>query len=251
MKFCTKCGKQNANDSAHCLYCGASFSSTGIGQGGRETQMQPAKTSGLAIASMICGILFLLFPAAIAAIVMGHMSLSQIGKSGGRLTGRGMSIAGLVLGYFGLTVPVMLIIAAIAIPNLVRARTVANESMALASLKSINLSCARYNAVYDTFPESLPNLGVPQQGAISKDAAGLLDGNFQWADGRALTNSGFIFTYVAGPANLQGIIETYSITADPVVPNATGVRRFFVDQSGIVRFTRDGSPPTAESPSLY
>ena len=81
--------------------------------------MPPAgvPTSGKAIASLICGIFTLFFPASIAAIILGHLSLSAIRKSAGRLGGRGVAIAGLVLGYAGITlIPLILIIAAIAIP---------------------------------------------------------------------------------------------------------------------------------------
>jgi len=65
----------------------------------------------------ICGFLFP-FLLSIAAIILGHLSLSEIKKSAGRVTGQGLAIAGLVLGYLGIvTIPVILIIAAIAIPN--------------------------------------------------------------------------------------------------------------------------------------
>jgi hypothetical protein len=50
--------------------------------------------SGLAIGSLICGILFFIFPSAIAAIVMGHISRAEIRRSEGRKTGAGMALAG-------------------------------------------------------------------------------------------------------------------------------------------------------------
>ncbi|MGC1167958.1 MAG: DUF4190 domain-containing protein, partial [Candidatus Acidiferrales bacterium] len=72
-------------------------------------------TSGKAIASLICGIFTLFLPASIAAIILGHLSLSEIRKSAGRLGGRGVASAGLVLGYAGIAlIPFILIIAAIA-----------------------------------------------------------------------------------------------------------------------------------------
>lgn len=68
-------------------------------QHGRITQ-----TSGAAITSMILGILSVaacLLPLGLVAVIFGHVSLGRIAKSGGQLTGRGMAIAGLVLGYVG------------------------------------------------------------------------------------------------------------------------------------------------------
>lgn len=86
-------------------------------------------TSGKAIASLICGIFFFILPAAIVAVILGHLSCSEIGKSLGRIRGRGLALAGLILGYFGVAfIPFILIIAAIAIPNLLRARIAANEA---------------------------------------------------------------------------------------------------------------------------
>jgi hypothetical protein len=55
----------------------------------------------MAIASLILGILFVLFPLSIPAVVFGHIALSQIKRSAGRLGGAGLAIAGLVLGYLG------------------------------------------------------------------------------------------------------------------------------------------------------
>jgi len=58
------------------------------------------RTSGLAIASLVCGILgFLCLPVSIAGVICGHLALSGISKSQGQLTGRGMAIAGLTCSY--------------------------------------------------------------------------------------------------------------------------------------------------------
>jgi hypothetical protein len=72
------------------------------------------------------------------AIVLGHMSLSDIKRTAGRLKGEGLAITGLVLGYLGIVaVPLVLIVAAIAIPNLLRAKIAANESSAMASVRNV------------------------------------------------------------------------------------------------------------------
>ena len=70
------------------------------------------RTSGLAIASLVLGIVWVFWLGSILAVIFGHIALSQIKRSMGVLTGRGMAIAGLVLGYVGLAVLVAVIVAA-------------------------------------------------------------------------------------------------------------------------------------------
>src|SRR5262249_15869329 len=70
--------------------------------GGGSFGTLPTETSGKATASLISAIaayVIVPFIGAIVAIVLGHMGLSEIKKSAGRLKGEGMAIAGLVLGY--------------------------------------------------------------------------------------------------------------------------------------------------------
>jgi len=91
-----------------CPFCRSNL----VGPSGLPRQ---AETSGKAIGSLVCGLLFFFPPSAILAVIMGHLSLSEIRRSAGRLGGRGVAIAGLVLGYAGLSFIPVLIIAAIAI----------------------------------------------------------------------------------------------------------------------------------------
>lgn len=74
-----------------------------------------AGASKLAIASLVCGIVGLCTGfASIAAVICGHMALSQIKKSGGILQGRGMAIAGLVLGYIEIAFIIVYIVIIVA-----------------------------------------------------------------------------------------------------------------------------------------
>src|SRR5205807_111127 len=105
----------------------------------------PAATSGKAIVSLVCGLFLFAFPMSILAIIFGHISLSEIRKSAGRLKGEGLAMTGLVLGYVGVAaIPVILIIAAIAIPNLLRARMAANEASAAASVRVLVVAEVAY-----------------------------------------------------------------------------------------------------------
>jgi hypothetical protein len=100
------------------------------------------KTSGLAIWSLVLGILSLTcfsILTAIPGVICGHKALSQIKRSAGALTGQGLAIAGLVTGYLGVAwavvfIPMML---AIAIPNFVKARETAQMNACINNLRQI------------------------------------------------------------------------------------------------------------------
>jgi hypothetical protein len=64
---------------------------------------RPARRpNGLAIASVVVGVLWMWWLGSIAAVIMGHVALGQIARSGGRQTGRAVALAGIAIGYFGL-----------------------------------------------------------------------------------------------------------------------------------------------------
>jgi uncharacterized protein DUF4190 len=91
----------------------------------------------------------LLPPAAIVGIALGHTSLPEIRNSAGRLKGQGLAFAGLVLGYMGVVgTPFILIIAAIAIPDLLRARIAANESSPAHSVQILNTAAVTYQVAH-------------------------------------------------------------------------------------------------------
>lgn len=82
--------------------------------------VQAAKTSSAAIWSLVLGILSLLcfgFLTGIPAVICGHTSRSNIRNSAGALTGGGMALAGLILGYIGIFITTLGILAAIIVPN--------------------------------------------------------------------------------------------------------------------------------------
>ena len=69
----------------------------------------------LAIASLVCGVFWIGFLGSLAAVVMGHMALSQIARSRGTQTGRTAALIGTAFGYFGLTALLTLLLFALAI----------------------------------------------------------------------------------------------------------------------------------------
>jgi type II secretory pathway pseudopilin PulG len=215
-------------------------------------------TSGKAVASLLCGFLFFAFPAAILAIILGHLSLSDIRKSGGKLTGHGIAVGGLVLGYLGLClVPVALIVAAIAIPNLIHSRAAENQAAAVSSLRQIDSAAISYAATYHNgYPRDLDvlaGLGTP-----NCDHAGLIDGAL--AGG---FRNGYIFNYqstatgaltgesrrkAGGGCAFSGA-DSFTVTAEPVTRGVTGGRSFYMDQTGIIR-SENGGTASGESAPL-
>ncbi len=75
------------------------------------------KVAGLAIASMVLGIVWIYWVGSVLALIFGFIALSQIKRSNGWKTGRGMAIAGVVLGFVGLATFVLVIVFAIANAN--------------------------------------------------------------------------------------------------------------------------------------
>jgi hypothetical protein len=197
------------------------------------------------VASLILGILFLIFPAAILAIILGHISRSQIRGSAGRIKGGGMAMAGLILGYAGVAVIPILIIAAIAIPNLLRSKMVANGAAAVGSLRTLHVAATTYYSAYDHgYPAALENLGPPAAGKENEERANLIDSAL--ASGR---KSGYVFLYRATRLQDSTAPLGYTINADPAVDGSTGMRHFFLDQTGVIR-SEMYRPASANSPPL-
>ncbi len=141
-----------------------------------------------------------------------------------------------------IVVAIILIIAAIAIPNLLRSKMAANEASSVATLRTYNTAIVSFQTTYGTDPgTSLTQLGPAT--TPSSTAADLVDNLLGAA---TPTKSGYKFTYAPGAA-AGGIVSTYTIVAAPITQNVTGQRQFFTDQSGVIRQTTDGTTPTAAS----
>ena len=78
--------------------------------------------------------------AAIPAVICGHVAYSRIRRSAGALTGEGLALGGMITGYIGIAVSIFLIplMAAIAIPNFVKARTTAQMNACINNLRQID-----------------------------------------------------------------------------------------------------------------
>ena len=127
-----------------------------------------------------------------------------------------------------IVVAIILIIAAIAIPNLLRSRIAANEASAVGSIRTINTSEVTYATTYN-------NVGFADLGWLGgagglANGAGLIDSVL--ASG---TKSGYVFTLTTGGAPSTGGPATmYDVHGDPL-NSQTGQRHFYSDQSGVIR----------------
>jgi len=132
-----------------------------------------------------------------------------------------------------IVVAIILIIAAIAIPNLLRARIAANESSAVASVRTLNTAQISYNSTYPTvgFASTLAALSGSCTGATIPTSASacLIDSQLASA-----TKSGYSFhAAVSGSAPASN----YAVWANPLTQNTTGVRSFCSVADAVVRYT--------------
>ena len=103
----------------------------------------PAKNCGLAIWSLVLGILGLTcfwLLTAIPAVICGHVAYGRIRRSGGALSGEGLALGGMITGYMGIALSILVIplMAAIAIPNFVKARHTAQMNACINNLRLID-----------------------------------------------------------------------------------------------------------------
>lgn len=146
---------------------------------------------------------------------------------------RGFSLIELLI-----VVAIILIIAAIAIPNFLRARISAHESSAVSSIRSINTAEAAYNTTYGAGYGTFAQLGTPSVPCNATAAtACLLDPYLS-----AGSKSGYTFTAVPlGTGNVAFVAASV-----PMVVGATGQRTFCVDEAGSVHFDLTGSAAPAD-----
>ena len=145
-----------------------------------------------------------------------------------------------------IVVAIILIIAAIAIPNLLRAKIAANEASAVGSLRTINTTSVEYATTYGGFPTALSNLGGPA-GSTSATSSSALLIDAVLAGG---TKSGYTFSYTTGATDSNANVLAYTLTATPTGIGTTGQRMFFTDQSGVIRFNTTGSGANINSTPL-
>jgi type IV pilus assembly protein PilA len=142
-----------------------------------------------------------------------------------RLSTRGFSLIELLV-----VVAVILIIAAIAIPNFIQSKERANESAAVQNLRTITTANVIYSTTYsDGYSPNLADLGGNAT-TISQTSAELIDTIL--ATGQ---KSGYSFQYAVTTTDTLGNPTGYTANADPITQNITGMRHFYTDQTMVIR----------------
>ncbi|MGD0841337.1 MAG: prepilin-type N-terminal cleavage/methylation domain-containing protein [Candidatus Acidiferrales bacterium] len=143
-----------------------------------------------------------------------------------------------------IVVAIILIIAAIAIPNLLRSKMAANEASAVGSLRTINTACVTYSINYGGFPSTLAALGGEGTAtAPTSTAAELIDNVLQLGQ-----KSGYSFGFSAGATDAAGNVDNYIVNANPQNAGVTGLRYFYTDQTGVIRASTTATATSANSP---
>jgi type IV pilus assembly protein PilA len=144
-----------------------------------------------------------------------------------------------------IVVAIILIIAAIAIPNLLRSRMAANEASAVGSVRTMNTAAISYNSTYGNgFPSAITQIGTTGTAAVSCDNAELIDSVLTSG-----TKSGYTFKILTGNGlgakptgcSAAGSTDGYGAVATPVTLGTTGQRSFCSDASGVIRYDATGA----------
>ena len=144
-----------------------------------------------------------------------------------------------------IVVAIILIIAAIAIPNLLKSKMMANEAAAAESIRTIDTGETTYAA-------TCPNVGYSatlvelNTGAVCVSGKNIIDNILGGSD--PAIKSGYQFTYA--PIPTAGLNSAFTLTVVPLKVGTTGQRGFYSDQTNVIRYTQNGAPPTAADPPL-
>ena len=238
--FCPGCGNSISEDERFCPICGRdSLPSAPRIDPGVAFGLAP-ETSGKAIFSLVCGLLFIMLPLSLVAVVFGHLSLSEIRRSAGRLTGRGLAITGLVFGYIGTALFAGLIGLSIYEARIAQqartTRTASNrimetsENSAVASVRALNTAEIAYAQAHRASGYTCSLSELSGSWGISGDLA----------SGR---KNGYAFE-LSDCANAKGAgpIVKYRLVAYPTVPRKTGTPAYCSSESDVIRMAPSGSP---------
>ena len=151
-----------------------------------------------------------------------------------------------------IVVAIILIIAAIAIPNLIRSKMAANEASAVATLRTLNTAEVVYSSTYNvanTFANTLQALGDGGSAGLctagfapNSTAACLIDVAIENATTTANAKSGYILAYPVPGVN------GYTINNDAAQQGTTGTRHFFTNQTLVITQNASASASYGDSP---
>jgi len=235
--FCPGCGNGVAEGERFCAACGRD-SQAPADTAPVDPQVAfglPPETSGKAIFSLICGILFVILPFSVVAVVFGHMALSEIRKNPGRWKGKGLAITGLALGYVGVVllagfIGLVLYGVQKSARQITRSVQDTNRRSMVASMRSVNMAEIAYEQAHHDkgYTCSIPELA--QHWGVRADLA-------------ALGRNGYTFELKnCQPSKPGGPIAKYQLIAHPAERASSQAPAYCSDESDVIRVLRNGSP---------
>jgi type IV pilus assembly protein PilA len=133
---------------------------------------------------------------------------------------------------------IILVIAAVAVPQLGKQLMAAHENAAVQTIRHLHEDEAQYYAQFQTYATSMAQLGPPASGAAGPAAADLIPKEL--ASGRS---GGYVFTLTGTPSG-------YAISAVPESFGRDGNKTFYSDQTMVIRQNSTQEPANANSPAL-
>ena len=137
-----------------------------------------------------------------------------------------------------IVIAIILIIAAIAVPKLDKARMHTQEMAAIRQIGTVHQAQTQYYSQFGKYAKSLTELGPPSGGEAGPEGADLIPGDLAKGE-----KTGYRFTLQAGEGG-------YTVSAVPVTYGSTGRRTFYSDQTLVVRENWGQEPADANSPEI-
>jgi prepilin-type N-terminal cleavage/methylation domain-containing protein len=143
-----------------------------------------------------------------------------------------------------IVVAIILIIAAIAVPNLLRSRMAANDASAVGSIRTINTAEATYNTTYGAYATVIGNLAGTSCTAPTSTGACLIDNTLAGATSATTPKSGYYFTLASDPN------VSYTLLGDPATFGNTGGKHLYTDATAVIHYKATDAAATASDPAI-
>ena len=152
--------------------------------------------------------------------------------------------SGFTLVEIMIVVAMIALLAAIAIPNVLRGRVSANEAAAIGNLRSLTSGLEMYRSVFASYPDAwqadMYTTPTPDYGPASF--------NLLMAGGAASQVQGYQWTYT--PTGAEPNVSVFTITAVPATVPSTGTRGFFADETGVLRHCSCAAAGACNTPAI-
>jgi type IV pilus assembly protein PilA len=146
---------------------------------------------------------------------------------------RGFSLVELLI-----VVAIIVVLLAVAVPNLMTARSNAAETVVIREIQTIHQAQIQYLSEFGKYASTLVELGPPASGTVGRTVANLIPASLASGD-----KDGYVFTMIPTTAG-------FAVNANPKVFGSTGRRTFYTDENGVVHQNWSREPATAGSPEI-